>query len=506
MQEIRINEMKSKKIFVNVITGFGGQLVVIVLGIIVPKIFIMSYGSDVNGLLCTITQIFTYMALLEAGIGQAARNALFKPFQEKNFEDICNIASIARKYYRKFTGIYAVGVFVLALSLPIILKTNVDSTTIILIVLFEGMSGVISFYYTEIYSVILSVDGKSYINNGISLANRITGYIVRIIMANFGISIILLQFAYFIVSLAKVVFYNLYFKRKYTWLKYKKIDNSTKLKDRNSYIITEVASTIFNSTDIIVLSVFLSTQLASVYSIYNMIYSNIHLLLNSVYFSVVYILGTTYHSNIKKYAIVHDSFTSIFLGLMTSLMSVCYMLTVPFVTLYTQGITDVNYIYNELPLLFSLVQILSWSRYVSGNLTGVAGYAKQTSYVSLIEALTNIVLSIIFVKRFGIVGVLFATVIALPLKVLWCIYVSDKKVLHRSFLKSVSIIGINFLFFACVVIFSSQFHPAIASYKDFFVWGIIFTLLFSFLCMSLNFLVNRDCWIILKKYLLKIKK
>lgn len=69
--------MNKKILFQNAITGFGGQLIAIILGLIVPRFFIMSYGSDANGLLSTITQIFTYMALLEAGIGQAARNLSF---------------------------------------------------------------------------------------------------------------------------------------------------------------------------------------------------------------------------------------------------------------------------------------------------------------------------------------------------------------------------------------------------------------------------------------------
>lgn len=166
-----------------------------------------------------------------------------------------------------------------------------------------------------------------------------------------------------------------------------------------------------------------------------MIFSSINVLLNAVNNSLKYILGQTYHENIKKYEVMHDAFTTLFLGAMTILMAVCYVLVNPFMVLYTCGISDINYIYPSLPLLFCLVQILSWSRYVGGNLTGIAGYAKQTSYVSLIEAITNVVFSVIFVHKYGIIGVLFATAIALPLKVVWCIYVSDKKVMHRSYKK-----------------------------------------------------------------------
>ena len=495
--------MNKKIIAKNIIVGFGGQLITIILGLVIPRIFIKSYGSDVNGLLSTITQIFTYMALLEAGIGQAARNALFKPFAQNDKEGINSIVSVAKNYYKKFTSFYAAGVLLLAIGLPIILKTDVDFQTIFWIVIFEGMSGVISFYFIETPSVILLVDGRSYVNNTISLVNRIIGYVVKIVMAANGFSIIVLQFAYFIVTIAKVFVYQVYFKKHYSWVKFRKCNSQAKLKDRNSYIITEIAATVFNSTDMIVLSVFMSTQMASVYSIYNMIYSNIHLLLNSVYFSIVYILGNAYHTDIKKYETVHDAFTSIFLGAITILMSVCYLLTIPFVSLYTDGVADVEYIYKSLPVMFSLVQILSWSRYVSGNLTGIAGFAKQTSYVSLVEAVINLTLSVFFVNRFGIVGVLFATVVALPFKVLWCTYIADKKVMHRSFKRSFSIIGTNILFFTIIVIGSKLIQSQIDSYFRFFIYGVIYSLIIGILGIAVNYFSNRECWFVIKKYFLK---
>lgn len=495
--------MKKSKLFKNIITGFGGQFIAIILGLIVPRLFITSYGSDVNGLLSTITQIFSYMALLEAGIGQAAKNLLYKPFQEKDEKGVSEIASIARTYYRKLTVYYGLGVIAIACILPFVLKTNVDALTIVLIVLFEGMSGVVSFYFIQTATTILGADGKNYVNNGISLLNKIIGYLVKIIMASFGLSIVLLQFVYFLVTIVKVFFYESYFKKHYGWITFKKTDKDIKLKDRNSYILTEICWTIFSSTDMIVLSMFVSTQMSSVYGIYNMVFSNITLLVNAVYSSIVYLLGYAYHESIERYQKMHDAFNSIFIGIVAVLMSVCYVLIIPFVKLYTHGVTDVDYIYTSLPIMFCLIQLISWSRYVGGQLTGIAGYAKQTSYVSLVEALTNLSLSIIFVHKFGIVGVTLATVIALPLKVFWCTYVADKKVMHRSYWKSISIIGINFLFFFCTVFVSRLYQPTINSYGQFFVWGIILTVVFGTVGMSLNFLVNKDCWQIVRKYILK---
>lgn len=48
---------------------------------------ITNYGSDTNGLTNTLAQIFRYVALLEAGIGQSTRNALYKPLAGNDHSD-----------------------------------------------------------------------------------------------------------------------------------------------------------------------------------------------------------------------------------------------------------------------------------------------------------------------------------------------------------------------------------------------------------------------------------
>lgn len=494
--------MIKTKLFKNIATGFGGQIIVIALGLIIPRIMIQSYGSDVNGLISTVIQVFTYMALLEAGIGQAAKNLLYKPFQEKNKDGVSEIASIAQSYFRRFTLIYSIGVFAMAFILPLVLKTNVDSVTIALIVLFEGMSGVISFYFIETPSIIIGVDGKNYVNNAINLLNKIAGYTVKIVMAALGLNVVLLQFVFFIVTITKVFFYRIYFKKHYSWIKFKKTSNSIKLKDRNSYIIIELTSTVFNSTDMIILSVFVSTQLSSVYGIYNMVFSNLTLLLNSVYLSVVYLLGYSYHESKEKYIQLHDTFNSVFLGTITILMMVCYFLTIPFVSLYTKGVTDINYIISSLPLMFCLVQMLSWSRFVGGNLIGVACRVKKAVWVNILEAVINLSCSIIFVQKFGIVGVLFATVIALVPKVIYCNYVGDRIILKRSCWNTIKILGTNFILFFVVVLIEPYIHIEVNSYLSFAVYGITLSVLFTVIVMGVNALLNPH----MLNYVLKLIK
>lgn len=479
-----------KKVILNVLTGFGGQLFVMLLGIIVPRMLITGYGSDTNGLLGTITQIYTYMALLEAGIGQAARNALYKPFSQNDKNEISNIASVAQRYFNRVTVCYGIGVIFLALLLPLVLKSNSSYSTIAFITLLQGMSGVISFFFIQTKSIILLVDGKGYVRNGINVLSQSIHYAVQIVLAGNGVNVLFIQASYFLITVLKVVTYGLYFDKNYHWVDFSRNNVGEKLKDRNSFILIEIAWTMFSSTDMIILSVFLSTQMASVYSVYNLVYTGINVLLNSIYSNVLFILGHTYHKDKEKYCILHDGFTSVFFGGMCVLMCVTYVLVLPFIKIYTSG-ADIDYTYANLPILFCLVQIISWSRYISGNLTGIAGYAKPVSYISIVEACTNIVFSIILVKRYGITGVLFATVIALPIKVVYCTYISDVKILSRSMWQSLKILIPNFLLFIATMYIFQYIHINISNYFEFGIYGLLLLFGFSIVGICINLCVNQ---------------
>lgn len=497
--------MNKNAIKKNVIISFCGQLLVIMMGFLIPKIMISRYGSDVNGLLGTITQVCAYMALLEAGITTASRNELLKPISENDRQGVCNALSISQRYFRGITWIYAFCVVAFSIILPFILKSNVDKVIIFWAVLLEGFSGVIGFYYIETFSTLLSVDGRSYVNNAVNTSIKLLVYFTKLTLANYGLPIIILQLVTFIITIGKVVVYRWYINKYYSWVLLENIPNELKLKDRNAYVITEIAGTISSSTDLIVLSVFIGTTYSSVYSVYNMIFANLSVMLNAVYFSVIYIVGQAYHKDLKEYQRLHDLFTSIFVGGITILVSTACLVCIPFLKIYTRGFSDQNYILNSYPVMFSIVQLLSWSRYVAGNLTGISGYAKKTSYVSMAEAAINVSVSIALVKRLGINGVLLGSIISVLVKVVWCIYVADNKVMKRSYGKSAMILGGNYLLFAMSIMVRRHYEFECSGYGQLLWVGVACFSAVAILGVVINCIINPECVTVLKM-LLKRKR
>ena len=77
--------VKDSRIRHNLISSLAYQVVLISLSFLLPRLYLENFGSEVNGVLSTIKQIFTYMVLLEAGVGLATTQALYKRIGEKDY-------------------------------------------------------------------------------------------------------------------------------------------------------------------------------------------------------------------------------------------------------------------------------------------------------------------------------------------------------------------------------------------------------------------------------------
>lgn len=60
--------MKNKATLLNMISGLILQLFTLVSGFILPKIILIYFGSEVNGLVSSLNQFLSYITLVEGGI------------------------------------------------------------------------------------------------------------------------------------------------------------------------------------------------------------------------------------------------------------------------------------------------------------------------------------------------------------------------------------------------------------------------------------------------------
>ena len=157
--------VNSSRVAKNVVSGFATKIIILILGIIIPRIILVSFGSEINGFLSTITQIFTYFALLEAGIGNSAVNALYTPLAQRDQNLSNKVLRQARNYYRKSTIPYSVLVALLAIIYPLTVTSTIPRRTMLLIIILQGLSHVIPWFFCSYYEMLLTADGKQYVSH-----------------------------------------------------------------------------------------------------------------------------------------------------------------------------------------------------------------------------------------------------------------------------------------------------------------------------------------------------
>ena len=73
-----------------------GEGVAVICGLVLPRLWAVSYGSEMNGLLSSLTQFLMYLYLFEAGVGAATVQALYKPVALQDWKKISSVLAATR--------------------------------------------------------------------------------------------------------------------------------------------------------------------------------------------------------------------------------------------------------------------------------------------------------------------------------------------------------------------------------------------------------------------------
>ncbi len=466
-------DSKAKRSIYNVLFGILSQVVTIALGIVIPRLFLVSYGSEMNGLLNSVSQLYVYMGLLEAGLGTITLQALYGPVGRDDHAATNRVLSAAHRYYRKIGIFYVIGIFLLAVVYPLVVSSQIPFWIISGIIFLNGISGAVTFLFQKKYKLLLEAEGKSYIETNISLIIHVATSFSKIILILLGAHILVIQAVYMVLNLLHVLYIAVYIRKHYRWIDLSVEPDDASMGQRGSAFVHQIVSMIFHNTDVLVLTLVPGCGLlvVSVYTMYNLLYHMIDTLINSMISGISFILGQTFHTDRKKHLIYHDIYEVYSIAITFALFTVVHIFILPFLKLYTAGVTDVNYLDPVLPILFTLVFLMKVGRYASSSVIHYAKHFQQTQSRAIVEAVINVVVSVAASFRFGIYGVLIGTIAALLYRTNDLIIYSNHVILKRScwptYLRWISC----FLVFG-LVIFAAQFISMdLSSYGKIILWA-----------------------------------
>ena len=110
--------MRKKSLALTTIFSLIYQVVVVICGIILPKLYMKYFGSELNGLVTSITQFLGFITLLEAGVGNVVQSSLYRPLAQKDDAEISKIIISSNRFFRKIALILAVYVAGLMVFYP----------------------------------------------------------------------------------------------------------------------------------------------------------------------------------------------------------------------------------------------------------------------------------------------------------------------------------------------------------------------------------------------------
>ena len=136
--------MDKKKGVKNILWGIAAELLVVAVGIIVPRLVLTKLGSEANGLLNSVTTVLAYLSVLEAGVGTASIQALYRPIAGGDRAAVSRIMSATDHYYRRTGRVYLAAVVAFALAYTFLIRTGIPRLHVFLVILLSGLSGVLN--------------------------------------------------------------------------------------------------------------------------------------------------------------------------------------------------------------------------------------------------------------------------------------------------------------------------------------------------------------------------
>lgn len=404
---------RSEKLLVNSATGLVLEIATCVSSIVIIKLIISSYGSDVNGLVTSITQFLAYLTLLESGVGGVVKAALYKPLGDNDRFGMSRVVKSSNNFFKKLAVITVGYIVTLCLIFPVITNVGFETSYVVSLVLIVGMTNIAQYFFGITYLFVLRADQRVYIYNVIQIITIFLNFLITYAFILFGASIQVTKFASGLLFVIRPIIINVYVKKHYKIISNVEPDDST-IKQRWYGVGFSVASFVHKKADIFILTLCATMSDVSVYAVYSSVLNGINSLISSLTNSFQATFGNMIAKNEKVN--LRKSFNIYILVsnvLVISIFSVAMVQIIPFIKIYTSGITDYKYIFPLFATIIVLAEMVFCLRQPYQALITAAGHYKQTSTGAFIEAIINIILSLALIKPLGITGLAIGTFVAM---------------------------------------------------------------------------------------------
>lgn len=408
----RLNNRKSS--LLNSVSSVLSQFVSAILGIYSRRVFLTYLGVELLGLSSTFTSIITIASLAETGLGTCIIYRLYDALQNEDEEDINELLNVARLFF-SFIGFGIIIVAVLFSPFLKVVITGIQVNFKVYIYFYLQVLSTASSYFLAYKRLLLTADKRDFVakftDTGTNILFSILKIITCVYLKNF---IVYLIFSWMQVVLSNIILH-ISCQKIYPYLRYDR-GNKERLRelwpDMKNLFWGGVSAYLFTAADNLILSIGVNTVLVGYLGNYTMVTSTLKsFILNLVLFMGPVIGNEVAASNesnkkVNDYLRLYDF----------ALYFISTMIIIPeFVLLqdFVSKICGPQYLLSNLiVVLIVMDQYITIVQDSNGVFLSATGKFRELRIADTCAAISNIALSIIFCKFWGLAGVLFGTVVS----------------------------------------------------------------------------------------------
>ena len=448
---------RKQKLLFNSTTSLVYQFVALICGFVLPRAFLATYGSEVNGLISSVTQFLGFISLCEMGVGAVIQSSLYKPLATGDNVGVSKIAKSSERFFRTIAYILVGYTVILMAVYPIITIEKFDYIFTFALIFVISISTFAQYYFGMTYRLILSADQLGFIHFIVHSVSLILNTVICVWFMNMGMSVHIVKLTTSLIFLIQPLTISIIAKRKY------KIDRNVVLteepiKQKWNGLTQHIAAVVLGNTGVMVLTLLSTLSNVSVYSVYFLVVNGVKQIVMSLTNGTQAMFGNMLAK--KETKELNQSF-SVYEWLMHTIVTLVFFITayaiIPFVRVYTLGITDVNYIVPVFAVLITIAQAVICLQLPYKSIVLAAGHYKQTQWSSIVEAVINIVVSVVMVWRYGLVGVALGTIAAVLYRLLYLVWYLKKNIINRKIMLFVKHIVVDLV---SIAVFAATCHYA----------------------------------------------
>ncbi len=496
---------KIKATFFSMFMAIFNSLVLMVLNLVYGKLIIVHYSSYVNGLISTLSNFVSMFSIVEGGVTVAAVVASYDPIVKKDYNELNNILYTISVFLRKIAFIFMLLTGTIGCIYLRYINSPLNGTdTIAMLFITIAMSS-ITFLLVSKYTIVLSGYNRGYIVSALSSLSKTICWIISIILIVRSANILIV----YAMNLGNVIlnFLLLYWyeKRNFPHVTYKGNYNAGLIKGTKDVFFQKIASTIFNSTDLVLISIGINLAMSSVYNIYAQIFHTINTFLVSIIEAPSNSFGHLLREgDMNKAYNLFFIFQKIITMASTIILSAVGMSIISFLNIYTKGINDANYIIPSLVGLFFSYYFFKLNNSPFGQLINVSGRFKLQNSQCAVAVIVNLLLSVGLIKTYGVQGVVFGSVVGTLVILVANIYQCCYKIIGCEIGKTALNIIVNYGIGILLIIFSIRFQLLADNYFSWILQGIINVIISTLFVVGTNFVISYNDTLYAVKYIIGI--